>query len=61
MQTGLTPVNTLTGIQEDCQASTTSEVLVGIGLTQGSSATSVLSVPSSIGTLVSWGLIMAVS
>jgi hypothetical protein len=57
---GLTPVNTLTGIQGDCQVSTSSEVLVGTGLIQGSNATLVLSVPSSTKKRVSWGPTMAV-
>jgi hypothetical protein len=60
MPTGLRSVNTLTGIQGGCQASTGSEVLVGIGLIQGSNATSVLFAASSTETRASWAPTMAV-
>lgn len=60
MPTELIRVNMPTGIQENCQVSTSNEVLVGTGLIQGSNATLVLVVPSSTGRRASWAFIMAV-
>jgi hypothetical protein len=60
MSTELIRVNMPTGIPENCQVSTSNEVLVGTGLIRGSHATLVPAVPSSTGRRASWAFTMAV-